>query len=346
MGILHLLGAFFVMLGHHCALYGQATPVLFGCLIQSVGVKIIFLISGYLITKSLWMSNANVVNNAKVYCIKRLGRIYPELLICLIGSAFLIGPLFTSLPLEEYLSNKQTIFYIISNLRLYPTYALPGMFIENPYPGAVNGSLWTIPIEIVFYIIILFIYILCRGKKEKGKLYYSFITFGIIFAFLIGIQYYPNARIVFYGTDWIQALNVISYFFIGGIVYFYPVGKYLNTPLASILFLLFCSISFRTQVINELVCLICISYLVLSLAFDSKQVKLKWLHSEYAYGVYLWGFVIQQCIIQKFYVEFVNPWSSWSIFIVSVIVTYFVSMLSYKYIYAIVNYHLRKLYSK
>jgi hypothetical protein len=36
-------------------------------------------------------------------------------------------------------------------LRLKIQYYLPGVFLHTPFPGALNGSLWTIPLEVSWY---------------------------------------------------------------------------------------------------------------------------------------------------------------------------------------------------
>lgn len=104
-GVLHFIAALFVMYGHQCALSGLPVPVLFGTGIQTIGVKIIFILSGYLITQSLWNIKGSKLHVTRTYLGKRLSRIYPELIGCLFVSAFIIGPLFTNLTQYEYWNN-------------------------------------------------------------------------------------------------------------------------------------------------------------------------------------------------------------------------------------------------
>ena len=67
-------------------------------------------------------------------------------------TVFVVGPLFTVLPLSSYFADPTTWLYLVRSWFLI-TFAgtLPGVFETNPYPDAVNGSLWTLPVEACCY---------------------------------------------------------------------------------------------------------------------------------------------------------------------------------------------------
>lgn len=334
-GALHLLAAFFVMLGHQCALTGQAPILLWGCGIQAIGVKIIFLLTGYLITRSLWETAQTPGRAGMIYFWKRCKRIYPELFVCLLGTAFIIGPSFSSLGMYDYFSDL-VLLYVIANLKMYPVLTLPGMFEKNPYQGAVNGSLWTMPVEIACYVLSWIIYWI--GNTEHGrKKCYIFLTITIIIAAMVRFIFFPINRLIIYGTDWLQALNIVPYFFIGGVVYLLKWKECFNLKLAAFFLLATSGIVFHKSWMNEMFCLIVLPYYVFSffMGKGSKQsdVSIKILKSKYCYGIYLWGFPVQQCMIQKLYIEKAEPLNVWVIFFLSLIVTYFIAMLTYECIY-------------
>ena len=330
-GVLHFIAALFVMYGHQCALLGFPAPVLLGTQIHTIGVKIIFIISGYLITQSLWSLKGTRLNVAKSYLMKRLSRIYPELIGCLLMSAFIIGPLFTNLAQTEYWNDAHYLHYITANIRMYPLYSLPGVFTDNPYPNAVNGSLWTLPVELLLYIFILVIFLISNKPNVKGYVY-SMFSFILLVLFLVRIALFPKASLVFYGTDWLQGLNIIPYFLIGGIAKLFSFKKFLNVQISAALLVSVSWISFESQFLNELVCLVVLTYFVLSLSLaDEQHLHFRWIKSEYAYGMYLYGFVVQQCIISIFCVDTLPD--KWLAFILSVIFTYVLAMLSYRIFY-------------
>lgn len=118
-----------------------------------VAVDSFFVISGFLIFMSYERSNS-----LKDYFAKRFRRIYPAYLTVIVICAIL-GLFFSShSSLHQYYS-IDWLKYFLSNLSfmnfLQPT--LPGVFEENHMP-LVNGSLWTIKAEVMFYLAVPLIF--------------------------------------------------------------------------------------------------------------------------------------------------------------------------------------------
>lgn len=342
-GVLHLLAALFVMYGHQCALLGEAPPMILGSQIQAIGVKMIFLISGYFIMKSLFAQGEHIKKAGLIYAVKRIGRLYPEYIFCLIITALVIGPIFSELTITEYFAGSTVWDYIFNNIRLYITYNLPGMFQYNPYVGAVNGSLWTMPVEVFMYVVFFICFILV-SKIKNGKYVYGILVCIIVTIFLGKIAFFSHSRFVVYATDWMMALNVVPYMFIGGIYYFYDIRKYLSVQWSIILLLGIGFILFNTEVIREFICIIILPYIVFSIGFSERQeLRFKFLKSEYSYGIYLWGFVVQQCLIQKFFVECTVVLTRNFLFAFSVTIAYLLAMMSYEFVYIPFSKYSRKL---
>ncbi|MFJ8814270.1 acyltransferase family protein [Amycolatopsis thermoflava] len=110
-----------------------------------------FAMSGFQITDS-WARDASWWR----YAAKRVLRIWPPLLVVVMFTAFVIGPLVTVLDAGEYWTDTATWGYVVHNAALYPLqHLLPGVFAENPYPWSANGSLWTLPMETTGYALVL-----------------------------------------------------------------------------------------------------------------------------------------------------------------------------------------------
>lgn len=152
---LRIVAALMVVIGHVYILSGRADdePLVrftgiggFG----ELGVSIFFAISGFLVASS----HARLAS-LRAYLLNRCLRILPGLAAATLLSALVLGPLVTTLDAGAYFGRAQTWLYPIRNTLLYPvTYALPGVFETNPYPEAVNGSLWTLRLEFSLYLIL------------------------------------------------------------------------------------------------------------------------------------------------------------------------------------------------
>ncbi len=146
---LRLLAALMVLYSHQRNLLGLSDPGLDDRLTPGViGVCIFFVISGYLVTQS-WQRDPNIFR----FAFKRFLRIWPALFIVTCLAAFALGPLVSRLPSDEYLQHPLLMDYM-KNLRLRMNFNLPGVFENNPFPNAVNGSTWTIPLEVRWYVIL------------------------------------------------------------------------------------------------------------------------------------------------------------------------------------------------
>lgn len=111
-------------------------------------VAVFFVISGLLIARSFERSPTFVH-----WLAARALRLFPALVVVLAITVFLLGPLVTSLPLAAYAMQSETWAYLPRNLSLaFLQYPLPGVFKTNPYGPPINGSLWSLVLEVACYI--------------------------------------------------------------------------------------------------------------------------------------------------------------------------------------------------
>ena len=110
-------------------------------------VQAFFVVSGFLVT----MSYENSKSLAQ-YALKRARRIAPAYVVVVVGAALALS-LISTLPLRAYFSSAGFWRYLGYNLILsnFTAPDLPGVFGSN-LETEVNGSLWTIKIEVGFYI--------------------------------------------------------------------------------------------------------------------------------------------------------------------------------------------------
>jgi peptidoglycan/LPS O-acetylase OafA/YrhL len=144
-----LWAALLVLYSHAFAIGGAPEPVIAGfCSLGSLGLLIFFSISGYLVSMS-WLSDGSVVR----FAIRRSLRIFPALTVVILLSTFVLGPIVATVPMRVYFHHPATYRYL-ANIGLYVSYYLPGCFEHVPIANAVNGSLWSLPAEVLMYIIL------------------------------------------------------------------------------------------------------------------------------------------------------------------------------------------------
>jgi peptidoglycan/LPS O-acetylase OafA/YrhL len=158
--LLRFFFAFSVFWYHAHVLSGaEALAPLSRFLSADVAVKAFFVASGYLVTMS-YAGSSSVFD----YAAKRARRLYPAY-ITVILLAVVLGAALTALPPGEYFGGA-TLRYVLWNALFLNFVAptLPGTFTANPWTE-VNGALWTLKIEVMFYALVPFMVWMCRRTR-------------------------------------------------------------------------------------------------------------------------------------------------------------------------------------
>jgi len=156
---LRCVAAIVVIYGHGWTLSGAGGAGLWGVPFARIGLDVFFAISGYLVTGS-WERAPRLGR----FLANRSLRIFPGLIACVLLSALVLGPLVTTLPAADYLSDGRTWGYL-RNIALYQQLRLPGVFDTLREGGAVNGSLWSLLPEFLCYLTVPVLGLLPRRPR-------------------------------------------------------------------------------------------------------------------------------------------------------------------------------------
>jgi peptidoglycan/LPS O-acetylase OafA/YrhL len=140
--LVRLLAASDVMIGHYLGHVGQQHYWLGTFLLLFPGVPVFFFISGFVISGA-WLRQPE----ASDYALARITRIFPALIVPLLVG---LGGLFLFYD-RDLLADHAAELGLWSLSQLTVPGWNPG-FLRNYGIGVVNGSLWTIPIEVSFYV--------------------------------------------------------------------------------------------------------------------------------------------------------------------------------------------------
>lgn len=258
----------------------------------SVAVGIFFFYSGLLVTKSLLKNG-----NGKNYFKNRIKRIFPPLWLVVVVSAFVLGPLVSTLPAAEYFTDAGTYSYLCNGILLL-THDLPGVFADNIYGATVNGALWTLPVEFLCYIGLFVVY----KCKCLHKLPMKILTAAVMLVMLaIGIL---QSRL---GLDTIgMVFFPVAMFWMGMFYYIFreeiPMRQSFGLAALGILAAadVLQGIVIGTDKANILwpVLLLVLPYLLAYAGFAARKLPQRAGDlGNFSYGMYLVGFPIQQTLV-------------------------------------------------
>ena len=244
-----------------------------------LGVQIFFVISGFLVFGSLQKTP-----DLKRYIQSRLRRIVPGYWVCLFIMTFVLGPIHTRLGIMDYFSNEVTWRYLWSNASFWTFQDhLPGTLFSSGTRGtSINGSLWTIPMEVRLYLLVALLGVFgLISSRLKSNL-------GLMGLFAI------NALVAstFNLTEAEQTtLQLGAFFGLGALFFNNRSSIILDWRLAGSLIVVL--VLLRPSAGFVYCCALSLPYFILCLAYGPKIPLPRWLE-DYSYGMYLYGFPIQQ----------------------------------------------------
>ena len=286
--VLKFIAAILVIYSHAFIITGKSGEPL-GCIssgeisLSSLAVALFFFASGFFVTKSLMKDGTG-----KKYWLKRIVRIYPAFIVIILLTAFVLGPVVTEYSLASYFQSKSLYSYLLY-LCMIPKYELPGVFTHNP-ESIVNGSLWTLILEIICYFGLYVTFSI--GILNKKVLKKVNIIFGVIVFVVFGLklesiyQFHEYLRPMF-----VFIIGMEYYIFCEDIKLSYK--GFILVSIISILLLILKR--------GDLFTVLCFPYLISNCIFSKKQISSVIAKcGDLSYSVYLAAFPIQQTLVQYF----------------------------------------------
>lgn len=250
-----------------------------------IGVHIFFAISGFLVVASFDKSK-----NLAVFTRARLLRILPAFWACLV-LMMLLGAAFTTLPLDQFLTSPDAWHYLKSNaLLLKAEFSLPGVNLTSneKYGAVINGSIWSLFVEIRLYLIVAIAG--AAGLLSRRSVANAFIL-GLV---VVGI--FIPTRIPFlgeYNDNW----RLAAFFAAGAFLYINRADVPMHWGLCGLL-LLASYLSAGTPDF-EFFAGAFLVYGVMMFGYAKKIPLPKWVE-DYSYGIYIYGWPIEQLICHQF----------------------------------------------
>jgi len=297
--LIRLLAAFQVVYGHsfsHLRINNDVVSFFYSFLKYFPGVPIFFTVSGFLI---FWAFDRNP--NIKQYTLNRVLRLYPALYVCL----FITIVLLVCNSTTNLLSHQNFYAWLIAQLTIFQFYTPEILRFWGV--GTPNGSLWTIAVEVQYYILVPIIFLLMRKAKKW-----------VVLASLILASIFANFTLNTMPENILQKLAFVSIvpylfnFLIGSVFYIFwnklgglVQNNFYKWALAYVAYVLVFDVIFEFNLtsyhitnIFQPISMFILSSLVLSFSFSMNTLSEKLLkHNDISYGLYIYHMLVVNTLL-------------------------------------------------
>ncbi len=275
-----------VFLGHYLELKFNLNNI--------AGVDIFFVLSGYLVSKSLFNFNEYLLfRQVKIFITNRLAKIYPSYLVFL----------FISISYLYFFDFNVNDIPIVSEWKQY-------LFFYRNYGGPPARfpfeHLWSLSCEMQFYIILLITSLLFKNSKT---LFYIWLSI-----YLISVLWKLQAIFTLWAEWPTYTHNRIDAFALGVLYYirpkYYLNKSYLITALIIFVFMIFQIINFEIdnhRLINRIITPILV-YLLLIQKIEIRNTivnAVSFQIAKYSYNLYLWHYLVLYVLSVYYSLNFV-----------------------------------------
>ncbi len=269
---------------------------MFELLAQFPGVALFFVISGFLVTDS-YVRSRSVTD----FAYKRALRIYPALVVNLLVLEFLFG-LTGGVQTTVWTYLKYLSVYLPTASNHFASMVFGGSIYSKSwfFPGYPSGVLWTLTVELSFYVVLPLVLIVAQRRRLLGTMF--------IFALMVGSFSIAHRTDVAFSAAHPSLNELITpYFWIFGIGVFsrlwwaelskYFEGRALYWVAAYAFLVLVTTRYFGSPVFLEykiapdflvLLRVMVMACVVLSVAFTAKRCAAVLRGNDFSYGLYLW----------------------------------------------------------
>tara|TARA_B110000305_G_C19281061_1_gene559273 strand:+ start:272 stop:1033 length:762 start_codon:yes stop_codon:yes gene_type:complete len=205
----------------------------------------------------------------------------------------MLGAVFTTLSVNQYWALK-TIKYLLANLTflnfLQPE--LPGFFASNSH-SAVNGALWTLKIEVMFYISVPLM-VACFNRFGRLPVMALLFLSSVIYSYVLFAMAQSNGSGAFIELQR-QLPGQLTFFIVGAAGYYYfEVFKkhvFYLVPIAVLAFVL--KVHLPWVVLEPLALGVLVVYFAIIFPYLGNFSK----YGDFSYGIYILHFPILQLLI-------------------------------------------------
>lgn len=331
--LIRLIAAFQVLIWHG-AVHLDVSEKLYDILVvlyHFPGVPIFFTISGFLISFSLERNNFQL----KQYFKNRSFRIFPALWVCTVLTALLL------FVFGKVGSEKDFITWFLAQITFFQFYASESL--KTWGTGHPNGSLWSIAVELQFYLVLPFVLYAINLSKKKWAVNISLL---IVFLLSILVKHLIHTNPFILQNELYEKLlnnTVLIYlhFFLTGIAIYknfdwllpFLKEKVLIWLVIYVVYILIFKFWLKLYDNNYEISIwgvganTILSLLTLSFAFSFTDLSKKILHeNDISYGIYIYHMPIVNTMVSLGY-----KGSIWYLIILAVL-TSIVAFLSWKLI--------------
>jgi len=290
LNVLRLVFAFAVLVAHGWYIAGEGVGLHIAN--ENLGgwaVFGFFAISGYLITGSRFAKPLGE------FLVHRVARIFPAFLVCLVVTAFVFAPvayLHQHGTIDGLMTTPTTpLNYVFGNatLRMF-AFDVAGTPGNVPYPGAWNGSLWTLYFEFGCYVVVAALGSIAWFRRSAWAIAGAFATtLAVQIALPVLSPYLQN------NGDFGFMAKLLPVFLAGGLMHALRHRIPLTWPGAVVAFAVSAVVISREPRWGPQLCAPLLTYAILWLGAALPSPDILKRH-DISYGVYIYAFPVQQLL--------------------------------------------------